>query len=288
MEARALSISPYARKALAAGGMGHVEGVFATSFNVRLEGGLVHVGRACDELSCTGMCVAAGEMEVLLRSLANGVVCVAGERGLRVYRADGVASIGVTGAELVECPIPRLADAPAATWALGELGSCASRDACGLPQVPEVDRVLDALINHTNNDELKKAICYLTGRGQGLTPSGDDVLLGYACARAAFGMGDGLGELVWAEASERTTSVSASYAQAFAAGYVNPVYARLLRAAHARDKAGFAAAAEAIVSIGHTSGADALLGLRLGFSYVAANAVDAATASATTPGVNGQ
>ena len=139
MEARALSISPYARKALAAGGMGHVEGVLATSFNVRLGDSLVHVGRACDELSCTGLSVAAGEMAELLRGLANGAVCIAGERRLRVYRADGVASIGVATAELVGCPIPRLADVPAALWALAELEGGVGLGACGLPPAPEVD-----------------------------------------------------------------------------------------------------------------------------------------------------
>lgn len=288
MEARALGISPYARKALAAGGMGHVEGAFATSFNVRLGDSLVHVGRACDEPSCTGLSVAAGEMAELLRGLAGGAVCIAGEEGLRVYRADGAARILTGNAEVLDCFVPRLGGAADAAWALAELEACAGRDACGLPPAPEVGASLSVLANPANKAELEVAIHYLTGRGQGLTPSGDDALLGYACARAAFGMAEGLGELIWAEARERTTPVSASYAQAFAAGYVNPVYTRLLKAVAARDVAAFAVAREAIAKIGHTSGTDALLGIKLGLSYVATHAAGALPASATTPAVNGQ
>ena len=45
MALTAVQISPYALEGLRAPLMGHVHSVFNTSFNVELDGALVHVGR---------------------------------------------------------------------------------------------------------------------------------------------------------------------------------------------------------------------------------------------------
>lgn len=272
MNVSAVHISPFAKNALGKAGIGHVEGVFVTSFNVRLDGGLVHVGRSCDELSCIGLSVEPAAMDELLSGLVSGAVCVASEDALRVYRVGGLARIFTAEAELVSCSVPSLTGLGLALWASRQLADYVSRAACGLPEGHRTEAALAALAEPAGDAELEEAVSYLCGRGLGLTPSGDDVLLGYACARRAFGMEEGLGERICSMARERTTSVSASYAEAFAAGYVNPAYARALEAVRACDEAALKAAVHAILEIGHTSGADALLGLSIGFSYVVTRA----------------
>ncbi len=274
MNAVATHISPFAKRALGLAGTGRVEGVFATSFNVRLAGGLVYVGRVCDELSCTGLAVSAEDMDALLDGLVSGAVCVASAEGLRIYRVDGLARIFVAEAQLHDCSVPSLSGAGLALWAARRFGACVDRGACGLPAGEGVEAALEALANPGKDGELERAVTYLCGRGLGLTPSGDDVLLGYACARRAFGVEEGLGELICSKASSLTTPVSASYAEAFCAGYVNPAYARALEAVRACDETALEAAVRAIAGIGHTSGADALLGLSLGFSYVSTRAAN--------------
>ncbi len=272
MNVSALHISPFAKNALGMAGIGHVEGVFATSFNVRLEGGLIHVGRSCDEFSCTGLSVEPAQMDALLDGLVSGAVCVASEDALRIYRVGELARIFVGEAELVSCSAPTLTGLGLALWASRQLAAHIDRSACGLPEGQGVKAALATLADPADAAELEEAVTYLCGRGLGLTPSGDDVLLGYACARRAFGMEEGLGELICAKARLMTTPVSASYAEAFVAGYVNPAYARALDAVRACDEAALEAAVRVILEIGHTSGADALLGLSIGFSYVATRA----------------
>ena len=272
MNVSAVQISPFAKDALGQAGIGHVEGVFATSFNVRLAGGLVHVGRSCDELSCTGLSVEPAAMDGLLSGLVSGAVCVASADALRIYRVGELARVFVADAELVSCSVPSLTGLGLALWASRQLAAYVDRAACGLPQGQGVEDALTCLVDPAGDPELEETITYLCGRGLGLTPSGDDVLLGYACARRAFGMEEGLGELICSVARKRTTPVSASYAEAFAAGYVNPVYARALEAVRACDEVALEAAVHAILEIGHTSGADALLGLSIGFSYVVTRA----------------
>ena len=53
---------------------------------------------------------------------------------------------------------------------------------------------------------------------------------------------------------------------------MNPVYRDLLLATRDRDADAFDDAATTIEQIGSTSGVDALLGLSIGFSYVATHA----------------
>lgn len=272
MALTAVQISPYALEGLRAPLMGHVHSVFNTSFNVELDGALVHVGRDADAFSCTSITIPAGEMPLVLDGLKPGQVVTVRNDYLRLYRSDGTVSIDLQGAEPVNCSVPHLFDVESARWALSWLGERRLRERSGLPPSAETMRALTGLREGTSSRRIAEHVRYLCGRGLGLTPSGDDVLLGYACARSAFGQATGLVDLLAKESTGRTTPVACSYVEAFSRGGVNPVYRDLLLAARNRDAAAFGDAATSIEHIGSTSGVDALLGLSIGFSYVATHA----------------
>ncbi len=103
----------------------------------------------------------------------------------------------------------------------------------------------------------------LGGVGPGLTPAGDDFLLGvmaalwlvWPAARARL-----FNQAIAAAAGPRTTSLSAAWLAAAAVGNVSSHWHQLLPALSAGQPDALKAAVDAIVTIGASSGADALAG----------------------------
>ncbi len=103
----------------------------------------------------------------------------------------------------------------------------------------------------------------LAGLGGGLTPAGDDFLVGAVHAawlthpprEAAL-----LSEVIAFAATPLTTRLSAAWLRAAARGEAAAPWHALVEALAACDETALLAAARRILSIGHTSGADALAG----------------------------
>lgn len=110
---------------------------------------------------------------------------------------------------------------------------------------------------------LRRRVGRLLGAGAGLTPSGDDALCAVLLVLHGIGAraaADLVGGCI-AEACTATTSLSASLLDAARQGYAIPAVARLVRLALDGDRAAVAAAAPAVLAIGHSSGRDLLAGL---------------------------
>jgi hypothetical protein len=106
------------------------------------------------------------------------------------------------------------------------------------------------------------AVLGLLGRGDGLTPSGDDVLAGWLVARYAIGRpSESVGAAVATHAADRTTVLSATLLRRAVAGEALPECRDLLLAL--RNGAGVEAARDRLLAIGHTSGAALALGISL-------------------------
>jgi hypothetical protein len=115
-------------------------------------------------------------------------------------------------------------------------------------------------------EPVPEGVLDLIGRGPGLTPSGDDLLAGALVALRGLGEpepAERLAATVMAQAPLRTSTISVAHLQAAARGaWLAPLH-RLLGAV-ARGRGGeVAAAAQAVETLGHRSGSDALAGLWL-------------------------
>ena len=110
----------------------------------------------------------------------------------------------------------------------------------------------------------------LAGLGGGLTPAGDDFIVGALLAVWAGLYGPGAEELagaVAAAAAPCTTTLSAAYLNAAGQGECSAHWHALFEAQLCDDWPATRAAMQSLVSIGHTSGADALAGF-LAVHYV--------------------
>lgn len=273
MRAQALQIAPYALPLMRGVHMGRVHSVFNTSFNVLAGERLVHMGSQDALVSATGVSIAPDDMEQLLDGLRAGDIVASSEGHMRVYKRESTELLELGGAKPCNCSIPLAASHLSAAWAKGCLARLPLRRGCGLYRDAHARACLQVLADpNRDTSELLTAARYLVGRGPGLTPSGDDILMGYSCARWAFGCAGSLPGYIADATRAHSTEVSASYADALRRGWVSPIYRDLICAAGLRDEQAFDRAVRIIGQIGHTSGTDALLGLSIGFSYVTARA----------------
>jgi hypothetical protein len=107
------------------------------------------------------------------------------------------------------------------------------------------------------------AASHLAGLGTGLTPSGDDFLLGATCAAWMLfpaSQARAIGSVISIAASPRTTRLSSAWLSAAARGEFSAPWHPFLDALASGHQAALARAALSLLEIGHTSGADALAG----------------------------
>jgi hypothetical protein len=131
-----------------------------------------------------------------------------------------------------------------------------------------VNALIDVRVDERNVDD---AVLYLLGRGPGLTPSGDDVLVGMIAALWFVGEIDyssmaPLRHLLADGALRLTTDISVEYLHYACRGMVMGALHDLLLALDRSDRSTTADAVSRLRRYGHTSGMDCLLGVVTGLA----------------------
>ncbi|MCW5878010.1 MAG: DUF2877 domain-containing protein [Anaerolineales bacterium] len=123
--------------------------------------------------------------------------------------------------------------------------------------------LLFAAVRDGDNGQAAQAAKGLAGLGPGLTPAGDDLLLGalFACwARLPSENARLLSQAIVSAAAPRTHQLSAAWLSAGAAGEAPAVWHELFEAIAKEDAVSLGEMAMRILPTGHSSGADALAG----------------------------
>lgn len=122
------------------------------------------------------------------------------------------------------------------------------------------------LAERSSSDPVPAEVLALLGCGPGLTPSGDDILVGAMVTLTSLGVEDAvrrLGADIQRHMHSRTSRISAAHLQAACRGQaVEPVHA-VLWTMVTGDTAGCARAGQRLIGYGQSSGADALAGILL-------------------------
>jgi hypothetical protein len=129
---------------------------------------------------------------------------------------------------------------------------------------------LVAGINKNNDDLILEGVRGLLGLGQGLTPSGDDFLLGFLCGLRELGVGNCL------EAAEKmahhlvtnalclTTSLSAEYIRYGVKGLYHQLIIEFIEMFHMGSVDEMTRKVDTLMNLGHYSGTDLLTGFAYG------------------------
>jgi hypothetical protein len=225
--ARALRLGPGAARALREGCEGRVEIAHPRGSYLRL-GAAAYVHLA-------GPRGPVGPLTAVLATLPS---LAPGER-VRVSLADARPALAA--------PFPTPGSRDAARTALA-----AAREV--LPPAP---RVFGRGLTLLDAGDLEAATLALAGRGEGLTPAGDDVLAGFAGARAAAG------HPVWLSpvAQARSSPLGLAYLRCGERGELPEAADTLLRAILAGDPVAAARRARRLSSWGASSGAALFWGM---------------------------
>ncbi len=117
-----------------------------------------------------------------------------------------------------------------------------------------------AITARQSGDLLQTAVGQLAGLGQGLTPAGDDYLLGVMAALWLTGQTELLSEIAEA-ATTRTTALSVAFLRAAARGEFMEAWHSLAQAWVEQDHQAIGQTVDRIARFGASSGPDALAGL---------------------------
>jgi len=134
------------------------------------------------------------------------------------------------------------------------------------PLLGPLSRGLDALADllddaEASDESWRDAAVKIAGRGPGLTPSGDDLLMGIVLALVVWphlARTERIPDLLVDAARSKTTRISGAYLDAARRGWAAEPWHALIRALD--DVAATRAAVRRIARVGETSGADALTG----------------------------
>jgi Protein of unknown function (DUF2877) len=138
-------------------------------------------------------------------------------------------------------------------------------DWSALTSDPTLTAAVDSLLDGRADD----AVIRWVGRGPGLTPSGDDLLVGMLAALRFAGAIDSssltaLRELIETGARRLTTEISAEYLHYACRGMVNGMVRDFLLALDRSSTVGALDAVDRLSRYGHTSGMDCVLGVLTG------------------------
>jgi len=259
---------------------GKVHSIFRCGLNVEFNGYLVYFGFCGTPLTAFGMNIEKKKLNHLLETVQSDDLVVNKGDKLVFYGRAAVIEIGLRGVEEVDLALPRLEcglkDIPATKLYRYLENSyfppaASLTPALGLNGDAKTREYVELLIHSEKSDIATntRLITFFAGRGQGLTPSGDDILLGFTLALLLFGRFRAWREVLAAEINpKRTTMISTAYVKSLLKGYVSEPLLRLVRLLDGSEMAEIEAAVREVRAFGHTSGEDTLFGFSLGLKFL--------------------
>ncbi|MGP6139141.1 MULTISPECIES: DUF2877 domain-containing protein [unclassified Jeotgalibaca] len=244
--------------------IGTVHSIFKNSFNLIFQGQLVHVGKEREGISAFGLVLPDTKVDALIAVLEVGNRVIWRDEVFSFYTRQEVIQIDTKLFIAFDCRIPSLGSIPDQVVDRFKKLPIIEKTDFFTSECNRVliDMFIDSSLADSNFQEV--FIQHFLGRGQGLTPSGDDMLMGILIGEKAVG-----GHDIWISALEErltgnnTTAVSHAYYDALIKGYTSSHFVDLLQAIKRGEWEKWDTLIEKISKYGHTSGWDTLFGLSL-------------------------
>ena len=254
-------------------GLGKVHSKFKSGLNIQFGDSLLYIGTG-NALSAFGMNIRSQDMEKLLVAVEVGEIVVNKGKCLRFYTIGGVLELLYDKSACVDLKIPSIkctTDKIATTELYNYLSRLDLEDKIGLEPNDIVNKHLNLLINSDkNNIEINIGIIrFFAGRGLGLTPSGDDILLGFTLALNVFGEFTEWNQCMHLVIDQQlTTSISIEYTKALLNGYISANCSDMVLSLDMDNEDKIARIVSAVAAFGHTSGNDTLYGFLTGLEFL--------------------
>ncbi|WP_025023963.1 DUF2877 domain-containing protein [Companilactobacillus nodensis] len=250
---------------------GIVDSIFRHSFNIKFENIYFHVGNYAGGLSVLGITINSLYLSKILDNITLNDLVILKNDILKIYASNKIFEVNLLNLNEIELSIPKL-DLSVNQYKMVDsslkeldLGKKIGMDNNSISHIMPIF----SRINQKHDSELYDLIKYMLGRGKGLTPSGDDMLVGFSSM--LVGSGYPLAERwmnILSEFSELgTTKVSSAYIDAVKHGYISKDLKELMLNMNS-NKSTIICTMQEVLQMGHTSGADTLFGVSLAINEI--------------------
>ena len=259
------------------GKMGRVHSIFSNSFNLVVNHKLIHVSDSEKFLSGFGIQIDRDNFKQIRQTLQIGQLVILKEELIVLYGSSQVYQLVFSAncTRLIKQKIKKVVYTLQEKNLLQKVVKDTLKNLkIGLADDTRFQQIQDKLtIGILTNQKIDSAIKYLIGRGVGLTPAGDDLLLGYAFGLEIFDAFPIIEVLknysdYW---SRMTTNVSQAYLDSLLENRISSPVFRLNQAIYDKNKIQIKNCLQAVQETGHTSGLDFLFGFLLSLHYIDQN-----------------
>lgn len=266
--------SSYLTRFLMEDQIGTVHSLFSHSFNIKLGKQLIHVSDTLEPLSAFGLKLTDDKLRSLLKSIQIGDFVSCQNQSLFFYNSFNKIILIIDLETLIE---KNLKIEPLGAYPIRieeslffkELSTIPLRMRTGLPMSDHTATSLENLSGNVKRplliEEKSDIINHLLGRGIGLTPSGDDLLIGYTSILRLFNQ-----HREWITIMRplikkgKTTDISLAYLNCLLEETVNENIKELIDLFFSKDQLLIQKKMKRMLLFGHTSGTDTLLGMLIG------------------------
>lgn len=255
--------------------LGKVHSKFGRGLNIQFDDFLIYISNDSSSLSAFGLNIEEEKLIDLLDSMNIGDVVVNKDGKLIFYSVYEIIIIDYQNIDELDLRLPSINCKKSRivhTKLYKYLETIKFKELIGLELDEKTCHYIDLLLNTDKSDESINSdiIKFFTGRGRGLTPSGDDILIGFTLALMIYDDYSSWKESIQLEMTEQmTTIISVAYQRALLNGFISEYYlllVKLLDEDEAIDEI-----IKNVQSVGHTSGNDTLYGFYLGLKFISNN-----------------
>ncbi|MBS4770690.1 DUF2877 domain-containing protein [Carnobacteriaceae bacterium zg-C25] len=250
------------------GNTGTVHSIFETSLNICVSNQLLHISSS-QYLSSYGIAVSKENFNTLKASIRIGDIVVLKAHKIVIYTRRNTFVLDGENSEIVcLCSHEVSVNQLERKELLLMVNHVLKRQTIGIENSDRFETVQKILCTPPiQKQQFEDVLNFLIGRGIGLTPSGDDILLGYH-----FGIYilTGVNQLTGNMHTHflNTTIISRCYLEAMVNHRVaSPVF-ELNCAIKVKEKEKIQKALDSVSQIGHTSGVDFLFGFAMAITFV--------------------
>ncbi|WP_414842231.1 DUF2877 domain-containing protein [Enterococcus saccharolyticus] len=249
------------------GKMGKIHSVFDRSFNLKVGERLINVANYSGYLASFGLYLEDTLYQSLVPYLQQDNLVKVFSKGLTIYSREGIKKITWSDCEIVSLQAKNIQLTKEQQDVLkAVLEEAQVETKIGLPIDCHARQIFAKLRQkELTPSEWNEIISYLIGRGKGLTPSGDDILVAYLVMLYVRKDSRSIGlSHAFKQRLLSTTDISKEYIWYARQGYVNSlVYQLYIDLKNNKEKEVIAYDVQQVMRIGHSSGNDLCYGLLL-------------------------
>jgi len=257
--------------------IGKIHSKFNKGLNVQFEDSLIYISSVEMPLAAFGLNIDEDKLRQILYSTKINDVVVNKDGKLVFYSTNEIINVDYKAIEEVNLKLPQIKCNPrdiSNTKLYNYLVNIEFQKYIGI-ELNEITCKYIKLLLDSHKSDLDinyEIINFFSGRGKGLTPSGDDILTGFTLALMSFDnfnkFDTWIRSLKFGINKNRTTMISVAYIKALLEGYLSQNFIELVKLIDEEDRDVIERTIKKVQSFGHTSGNDTLFGFFLGLKFL--------------------